>query len=68
MTLVGRLVGEAIQEMAAAARPGMTTAELDEVGAGFLRRHGARSALAVARVGQQSTTSAGRSWLPAIAV
>jgi methionyl aminopeptidase len=44
MTLVGRLVGEAIQEMTAAARPGMTTAELDEVGAGFLRRHGARSA------------------------
>jgi methionyl aminopeptidase len=44
MTLVGKLVGEAIQEMTAAARPGMTTAELDEVGAGFLRRHGARSA------------------------
>ena len=44
MTLVGRLVGEAIQEMVAAARPGMTTAELDEVGASFLRRHGARSA------------------------
>jgi methionyl aminopeptidase len=44
MTLVGKLVGEAIQEMTAAARPGMTTAELDEVGASFLRRHGARSA------------------------
>jgi len=44
MTLVGKLVGEAIQEMVAAARPGMTTAELDAVGAGFLRRHGARSA------------------------
>ncbi len=44
MTLVGKLVGEAIQEMTAAARPGMTTAELDAVGAGFLRRHGARSA------------------------
>ncbi len=44
MTLVGKLVGEAIREMVAAARPGMTTAELDEVGASFLRRHGARSA------------------------
>ena len=44
MTRVGKLVGEAIREMAAAARPGMTTAELDEVGASYLRRHGARSA------------------------
>jgi methionyl aminopeptidase len=44
MTRVGRLVGETIREMKAAARPGMTTAELDAVGAGWLRRHGARSA------------------------
>ncbi|MFL6233525.1 MAG: M24 family metallopeptidase, partial [Thermoanaerobaculia bacterium] len=44
MTRVGRLVGEAIQEMKAAVKPGMTTAELDQVGADFLRRHGARSA------------------------
>lgn len=44
MTWVGRLVGEALNEMQAAARPGMTTAELDDVGASFLRRHGARSA------------------------
>jgi methionyl aminopeptidase len=44
MTRVGKLVGEAIREMTAAARPGMTTAELDEVGASYLRRHGARSA------------------------
>jgi len=44
MTRVGKLVGEAIQEMKAAAKPGMTTAELDEIGADFLRRHGARSA------------------------
>ncbi len=44
MTRVGKLVGEAIREMKAAARPGMTTAELDRVGADFLRRHGARSA------------------------
>lgn len=44
MSQVGRLVGLAIREMKAAARPGMTTAELDAVGAAFLRRHGARSA------------------------
>lgn len=44
MCQVGQLVGLAIREMKAAARPGMTTAELDKVGAGFLRRHGARSA------------------------
>jgi methionyl aminopeptidase len=44
MTRVGRLVGEAIREMKAAARPGMTTAELDAVGADWLRRQGARSA------------------------
>lgn len=44
MTRVGRLVGEAIREMKAAARPGMTTAELDKVGADYLRRQGARSA------------------------
>src|SRR5436305_15325482 len=43
MTRVGKLVGEAIQEMKAAAKPGMTTAELDQIGADFLRRHGARS-------------------------
>lgn len=44
MTRVGKLVGEAIRQMKAAVRPGMTTAELDGVGADFLRRHGARSA------------------------
>jgi methionyl aminopeptidase len=44
MTRVGRLVGEAIREMVAAVRVGMTTAELDAVGADFLRRQGARSA------------------------
>src|SRR3954447_6192797 len=44
MTRVGKLVGEAIQQMKAAVRPGMTTAELDGVGADFLRRQGARSA------------------------
>jgi methionyl aminopeptidase len=44
MRAVGRLVALALREMRAAARPGMTTAQLDDVGAKFLRRHGARSA------------------------
>lgn len=44
MTEIGRLVGLTVREMSAAARPGMTTAELDTVGASFLRKHGARSA------------------------
>lgn len=44
MERVGRLVALALREMKAAAKPGMTTAELDAVGAAFLRRHGARSA------------------------
>ena len=44
MCQVGQVVGLTIREMKAAARPGMTTAELDRIGADFLRRHGARSA------------------------
>ena len=44
MRAVGKLVGRAIQEMQAAVRPGLTTEQLDDVGAAFLRRHGARSA------------------------
>lgn len=44
MTRVGRCVALALREMTAAARPGMSTAELDEVGAAFLRLRGARSA------------------------
>jgi methionyl aminopeptidase len=44
MRAVGRLVGEAIREMRAAIRPGMTTEQLDAVGERYLRRHGARSA------------------------
>jgi methionyl aminopeptidase len=44
MRAVGRLVALALQEMQAAVRPGMTTAKLDDVGATFLRRRGARSA------------------------
>jgi methionyl aminopeptidase len=41
---VGRLAAQARDLMANAAAPGMTTAELDEIGAAFLRAHGARSA------------------------
>jgi methionyl aminopeptidase len=44
MQTVGRLVGETLRVMQAAVRPGMTTAELDAVGAAWLRQHGARSA------------------------
>jgi methionyl aminopeptidase len=44
MAAVGRLVGDALRTMAAAVTPGVTTAELDEVGASFLRGHGAESA------------------------
>lgn len=40
----GRVVAMALQEMAKHVRPGVTTAELDEIGAEFLRRHGAQSA------------------------
>jgi methionyl aminopeptidase len=44
MRRVGRLVAEALRVMRAATRPGLTTRELDEAGARFLRGHGARSA------------------------
>lgn len=44
MTAVGRLVGLALVEMTRAVAPGVTTRELDEVGASFLRGHGAKSA------------------------
>ncbi len=40
----GRIVALTIKTMEAALRPGMTTAELDDVGAQFLEKHGARSA------------------------
>jgi methionyl aminopeptidase len=40
----GRVVAETIDAMEAAVRPGVTTAELDEVAAQILARHGARSA------------------------
>lgn len=44
MRAVGKLVGQAIIEMRTALAPGCTTEQLDDVGARFLRRHGARSA------------------------
>lgn len=44
MTRVGKLVGQALRHMESSVRPGITTAELDEIGADFLRRQGARSA------------------------
>ena len=44
MRRVGRLVALALKAMREEARVGMTTAELDAVGAAFLRGHGARSA------------------------
>src|ERR1700755_3674941 len=40
---VGRVVAEAIREMARRVRPGVTTAELDHVAADIFARHGARS-------------------------
>jgi len=44
MRAVGKLVALALQEMRAAAVPGMTTEQLDEIGAKFMRQRGARSA------------------------
>jgi methionyl aminopeptidase len=44
MRTVGALVALALKEMKAALAAGMTTGELDAVGARFLRAHGARSA------------------------
>jgi methionyl aminopeptidase len=44
MRAVGKLVARALREMQASLRPGMTTEQLDDVGAKFLRKHGARSA------------------------
>jgi methionyl aminopeptidase len=41
---IGRIVGLTLKEMAASVKPGMTTAELDAIGAAVLARHGARSA------------------------
>lgn len=41
---IGRIVAQTLQEMQNHVRPGITTAELDDIGHRFLRRHGARSA------------------------
>ena len=41
---VGRVVAAALAQMRGALEPGMTTAELDAVGAAVFERHGARSA------------------------
>lgn len=41
---VGRVVAATLKAMADSVRPGVSTAEVDAVGAGVLRRHGARSA------------------------
>lgn len=41
---IGRIVSYVLDEMLAAAEPGMTTRELDALGAALLERHGARSA------------------------
>src|SRR5260370_28843322 len=44
MRRAGRAVAAALRAMQAAARPGLTPADLDAVGAGALHAHGARSA------------------------
>lgn len=41
---IGRIVAQTLRHMQEALRPGMTTAELDAIGAAFMRQHGARSA------------------------
>jgi methionyl aminopeptidase len=41
---IGQIVGMTLQHMKATVRPGMTTAELDAIGAEYLRKEGAHSA------------------------
>jgi methionyl aminopeptidase len=41
---IGQICGLALKHMHAHVEPGMTTAELDAIGAAFLKQHGARSA------------------------
>jgi methionyl aminopeptidase len=41
---IGRIVAEVIRDMAATLEPGMTTAELDDIGRELLEQKGARSA------------------------
>ena len=47
LTRIGAIVGRTLRAMAESVRPGMTTAELDAIGAALLRREGARSAPAL---------------------
>ena len=44
MRAAGKVVAQALQEMRYAIAPNMTTEQLDDIGAAFLRRRGARSA------------------------
>ena len=44
MRAAGKVVAHALREMRAAVTPGMTTGQLDDIGAAFLRKRGARSA------------------------
>ena len=44
MRAVGKVVAQALREMRGAVTPGMTTGQLDDIGAAFLRKRGARSA------------------------
>ncbi|MEQ8672514.1 MAG: type I methionyl aminopeptidase [Aggregatilineales bacterium] len=41
---IGKIVAQTIQHMIDSIEPGMTTKELDDIGAAFLTKHGARSA------------------------
>lgn len=41
---IGQICGMAVQHMLAQVEPGMTTKQLDEIGAAFLKKHSARSA------------------------
>src|SRR6202050_5955752 len=47
MRAAGAVVCLMLEAMKSEVRPGITTAELDEVGAGVMRQHGARSAPAL---------------------
>jgi methionyl aminopeptidase len=47
MRAAGAVVCQMLSAMKSAVRPGITTAELDDVGAGVMRQHGARSAPAL---------------------
>jgi methionyl aminopeptidase len=44
LKIIGRIVAMALRDMVSMARPGITTRELDQIGAAVLAAHGARSA------------------------